>query len=169
MAKAPAKTNNPAKKPASSPDISAAEAAKLIEDTVKQSTEELEKNALYLQKLQDELNDRADNLDKRDIKLFEYEGAFAARKTGLDERETRLVAREDAAERAGSALNKHSEHPTLAPGSVRITSKRDGFRRAGIAHTGQVTHEPGAFTPLQLEQLKSENDLQGGKLVVEFF
>ncbi|MFW5838254.1 MAG: HI1506-related protein, partial [Desulfovibrionaceae bacterium] len=38
-----------------------------------------------------------------------------------------------------------------------ITGKRDGFRRAGLAHPAQPTEYPdGAFSPEQLEQLLAE-------------
>lgn len=40
---------------------------------------------------------------------------------------------------------------------VIITSKRDGFRRCGLAHPASpVEHPDGAFTPEQLEILKAE-------------
>lgn len=40
---------------------------------------------------------------------------------------------------------------------IRITSKSDGFRRAGIAHPAAPTDYPDdAFTKFQLSQLKAE-------------
>jgi hypothetical protein len=39
---------------------------------------------------------------------------------------------------------------------IRITSKRDGFRRCGIAHTGTVTHADGTFNADQITALKAE-------------
>jgi Mu-like prophage FluMu N-terminal domain len=39
---------------------------------------------------------------------------------------------------------------------VRIISRKDGFRRAGVAHTGDVTHPAGTFSPAQLKLLKAE-------------
>lgn len=40
---------------------------------------------------------------------------------------------------------------------LRITAKKDGFRRAGIAHSDKETdHEASKFTDEQIEQLKAE-------------
>lgn len=40
---------------------------------------------------------------------------------------------------------------------IRITAKRDGFRRAGIAHPATpVDHEPGTFTKQQFAELMGE-------------
>lgn len=39
---------------------------------------------------------------------------------------------------------------------IRITSKKDGFRRAGIAHVGSRTYPQDAFSEEQLEQLLAE-------------
>ena len=40
---------------------------------------------------------------------------------------------------------------------IRITSKVEGFRRAGIAHpTKPVDHPAEKFTPTQIDQLKRE-------------
>lgn len=40
---------------------------------------------------------------------------------------------------------------------VRITAKRDGFRRAGMAHSAQATtHAGGTFTEEQVRQLLAE-------------
>lgn len=40
---------------------------------------------------------------------------------------------------------------------IRITAKRDGFRRAGIAHPAAPTdHAPGTFTKQQFAQLMAE-------------
>lgn len=39
---------------------------------------------------------------------------------------------------------------------LRITAKRDGFRRAGIAHHGTVDHPAERFTLEQIAALKSE-------------
>jgi hypothetical protein len=43
---------------------------------------------------------------------------------------------------------------------VKITSKKDGFRRAGRAHSGTVTHPDGTFTKKELESLKAEAMLE---------
>jgi hypothetical protein len=43
-----------------------------------------------------------------------------------------------------------------AADGVRIISRKDGLRRAGIAHTGDVTHPPGTFSVAQLKLLKAE-------------
>lgn len=39
---------------------------------------------------------------------------------------------------------------------IRITAKRDGFRRAGARHQGVQEYPDGFFTPEQLEALKAE-------------
>ena len=39
---------------------------------------------------------------------------------------------------------------------LRITSKKDGFRRAGRAHVGTSTYPKKSFTQQQLEQLLAE-------------
>lgn len=40
---------------------------------------------------------------------------------------------------------------------IRITSKRDGFRRCGVEHPAQPTaHPDDRFTPGELERLKAE-------------
>lgn len=40
---------------------------------------------------------------------------------------------------------------------IRIVAKREGFRRAGIAHSESATFHPiDRFTPEQLDQLKAE-------------
>lgn len=45
------------------------------------------------------------------------------------------------------------EHPPL----VRVTSKRDGFRRGGIAHSSKpVDYRPGVLSPEQLEAILAE-------------
>lgn len=51
--------------------------------------------------------------------------------------------------------------PNVAPVALRIVSRRDGFRRAGIAHTKEaVDHPLDAFTaPEPLEQLFAEPNL----------
>jgi hypothetical protein len=60
------------------------------------------------------------------------------------------------------ATNKTDNQPVKM---LRITAKRDGFRRAGIAHPGTATeHEASNFTDDQIEQLKTEP-----MLVVEEF
>lgn len=47
------------------------------------------------------------------------------------------------------------------PAAIRITAKEDGFRRAGIAHSGTVDHPIDAFgSPELLEQLFSEPRLK---------
>ena len=44
---------------------------------------------------------------------------------------------------------------------IEITSKREGFRRAGVAHSVQPTSWPDdAFTKEQLEALRVEKNLQ---------
>lgn len=48
----------------------------------------------------------------------------------------------------------------MAATHIRITAKRDGFRRAGVAHsTTPATHEFKAFTADQLADLKAESML----------
>lgn len=43
---------------------------------------------------------------------------------------------------------------------VRIKAPRDGYRRAGKAHTqAAVDHEHDAFTPEQLEQLHGDSNI----------
>ncbi|HJB65192.1 MAG TPA: hypothetical protein H9768_02765 [Candidatus Mailhella merdavium] len=42
---------------------------------------------------------------------------------------------------------------------IRITAKRDGFRRAGMAHDGTKDWPDGTFTPEQLAALKDETML----------
>lgn len=42
---------------------------------------------------------------------------------------------------------------------IRITSKKDGFRRAGVAHVGTKLWPDGKFTPEQLAVLKAEPNL----------
>lgn len=51
-----------------------------------------------------------------------------------------------------------AKKPSSAPaGSVRITSTKAGFRRAGIAHPAEAVDYPaGTFTEEQLAQLKAE-------------
>ncbi len=40
---------------------------------------------------------------------------------------------------------------------IRITSKKEGFRRCGVAHPSTVTeHADDAFTSAQLKQLQAE-------------
>ena len=39
---------------------------------------------------------------------------------------------------------------------IRITAKRDGFRRAGMAHDGTKDWPDGTFAPEQLAALKAE-------------
>ena len=44
--------------------------------------------------------------------------------------------------------------------ALRITAKRPGFRRAGIAHPAEpVVHLPGQFTPAQVEALMADPGL----------
>lgn len=51
---------------------------------------------------------------------------------------------------------------------VRITARRDGFRRAGIAHPVTATDYPvKAFSKAQLELLKAEPNLVVEELEVE--
>ncbi|NHZ48593.1 HI1506-related protein [Nitratidesulfovibrio liaohensis] len=45
------------------------------------------------------------------------------------------------------------------PTMIRITSKRDGFRRAGMAHSGTRDYPAGTFTDEQLEALTGESML----------
>lgn len=43
---------------------------------------------------------------------------------------------------------------------IRIAARRDGFRRAGIAHSAASTDHPAErFTPAQVEQLLAEPQL----------
>ncbi len=42
------------------------------------------------------------------------------------------------------------------PTMIRITSKRDGFRRAGMSHSGTRDYPAGTFTAEQLEALTGE-------------
>ena len=42
------------------------------------------------------------------------------------------------------------------PVMIRITTKRDGFRRAGVAHFGSRDYPEGTFTPEQLDALYAE-------------
>ena len=42
---------------------------------------------------------------------------------------------------------------------IRIIAKKDGFRRAGMAHYGIRTYPDDYFTPEQLKRLKSEPNL----------
>jgi hypothetical protein len=43
---------------------------------------------------------------------------------------------------------------------VRIKAHRDGYRRAGVAHTkAAVDHAHDAFTPEQLEQLHGDENM----------
>ncbi|BFR47441.1 hypothetical protein RVX_R27230 [Nitratidesulfovibrio sp. HK-II] len=42
------------------------------------------------------------------------------------------------------------------PTMIRITSKRDGFRRAGMAHSGTRDYPAGTFTDEQLEALTGD-------------
>ena len=43
---------------------------------------------------------------------------------------------------------------------LRISARRDGYRRAGIAHTrAPVDHPPGTFTAAQLAALKADPNL----------
>ena len=39
---------------------------------------------------------------------------------------------------------------------IEITTKKEGFRRAGVEHCGTQVYDDGHFTAEQLEQLKSE-------------
>ena len=39
---------------------------------------------------------------------------------------------------------------------IRITAKKDGFRRAGISHAGTRDYPDGRFTPQELAMLKAE-------------
>lgn len=47
--------------------------------------------------------------------------------------------------------------------AIRITSKKDGFRRAGVTHTGTTTYPPGTFTLEEVHQLQNDP-----MLVVDF-
>ena len=42
---------------------------------------------------------------------------------------------------------------------IRIVSKKDGFRRAGMAHSGSKNYPDGTFTKEQLAQLAAEPNL----------
>jgi hypothetical protein len=51
-------------------------------------------------------------------------------------------------------------NPGINATAVRVTSKRDGFRRAGLAHAKAPTDHPaGRFSPEQIEQLLAEPNL----------
>jgi hypothetical protein len=51
---------------------------------------------------------------------------------------------------------------------LRITAKRNGFRRAGIAHSDAPTDHPVShFKPAQIEQLKDEPMLVVQEVEVE--
>ncbi len=39
---------------------------------------------------------------------------------------------------------------------IRITAKKDGFRRAGVSHAGTRDYPDGCFTPEELAALKAE-------------
>ena len=39
---------------------------------------------------------------------------------------------------------------------IRITAKKDGFRRAGMAHAGTRDYPEGVFTPREVAALKAE-------------
>lgn len=39
---------------------------------------------------------------------------------------------------------------------IRITAKKDGFRRAGVFHAGTCDYPDGRFTPAQLVMLQAE-------------
>lgn len=39
---------------------------------------------------------------------------------------------------------------------IRITAKKDGFRRAGMSHAGTRDYPDGRFTPEELAALKAE-------------
>lgn len=43
---------------------------------------------------------------------------------------------------------------------IRITAKKDGFRRAGIAHAGTRDYPDGRFSPEQLAALQAESLLR---------
>jgi len=42
---------------------------------------------------------------------------------------------------------------------IKIIAKKDGFRRAGLAHVGTVIYPDDYFTAKQLEALKAEKSL----------
>ena len=42
---------------------------------------------------------------------------------------------------------------------IKIIAKKDGFRRAGLAHVGTVIYPDDHFTAKQLEALKAEKNL----------
>ncbi|MBL8575128.1 MAG: hypothetical protein JNM13_15745 [Hyphomicrobiaceae bacterium] len=49
--------------------------------------------------------------------------------------------------------------PALTP-AVRITTRRDGFRRCGVAHAAApVDYPAGAWSPAELDTLRSEPEL----------
>ncbi|MCF8491363.1 MAG: hypothetical protein K9H18_19530 [Rhodospirillum sp.] len=50
---------------------------------------------------------------------------------------------------------------------VRIISRKDGFRRGGMAHFGKAEHPVDTFTEAQLDALLAEAGKPGGTLFVE--
>jgi len=42
------------------------------------------------------------------------------------------------------------------PRMTEITTRRDGFRRAGVSHHGTALHPEGAFTADELARLRAE-------------
>lgn len=42
------------------------------------------------------------------------------------------------------------------PRMIEITTRRDGFRRAGVPHHGATVHPEGAFSAAELALLRSE-------------
>lgn len=55
---------------------------------------------------------------------------------------------------------KETKDSSFVSPALSITAKRDGFRRAGIAHPAQATdHKAGAFDLEQYEALKADPSL----------
>lgn len=57
---------------------------------------------------------------------------------------------------SGTSATTISDGENNAPAIVRITSKKDGFRRAGMAHIGTADYPVDTFSDIQLEQLLAE-------------
>lgn len=114
----------------------------------------------------------ADAKAKADETLAEAMEAMKVAEERKDEAEKLIADAKAEAERiieeaAKLAAEKPSEATEAAPaapadmkGGVRIRSKVDGFRRAGVAHPKDATEYPaGAFTATQIKLLKDEPNL----------